>query len=251
MMRWVALAFLMGCEYTTVLNETVYVEGDGGMTDALGKKNGWQQNGLITRARPDQGISLQAEFEDDPGYYTLQFGVNPPGGSIDAVAEIEWSVEGSTISRFISVGVGTTISGPGQAVRARLFDRSTSPVFFTYPGSIQLTRGTRPNVNQPPTLIQFPEAKLIPAFSGISIDIPRKVGVISVEVTAYPQIFPAAPVTPNLVITFFNGSGVNKVYLIGEPGNFVPVPPNSTKMIIDNADPLLDLYVQVTWGIDG
>lgn len=230
--------------------------------DAAGKpkpKDGWQQTAdLITGDTVKTG-SMQADFPH-AGYYTVQMGIQPPDQTLtptawDCVADVFWTVEGSTLQRTVSVGNGVSISGPGQAVKVIVRDRS-DPTISTfgipYKVFIQVTPGTRPSEERPPTLLAFTKLQVVPPLTALAVNVPPNAGVISVEVSLGRS--PAAanpPPQQDLFTQQSAGLAPIKQYDPARIHGFVPLAPNVTRVNYFNNDAALNQTVQITWGIDG
>lgn len=225
-----------------------------------GKKTGWQQSGVLTTGRPDKRVSMQADFQPEAGYYTIQFGVDAPEATVpsyDAIAEITWSVEGATIRRVVSVANGVTVSGPGQAVRVVVYDQSLNASIFGYNDytvTIAVSPGTRPSAGRPPILQArwtsgLPSVAPIAIAGSATLDIPQDSGVGSVELllSAVAGIFPIIA----RVQHFVPGGTIQKLYMITEETDgFIAIAPGSTQVTVYN-ESVSAIYCTATWGIDG
>lgn len=99
---------------------------------------------------PDKQVALQQVF-DKAGAYTVQFDVQPPTPAPTrqprCTARIDWSVAGNTITRFVDVANGVSISGIAEGVVVTVVD--TTPfrnlsAAFDYTVKISVAPGTRP-----------------------------------------------------------------------------------------------------------
>lgn len=259
MMRGTILALLLtACSSETPIQVSTHVSvSEDDMGAIVEKKTGWQQSGTLTTGDVNKKVTMQADFAE-PGYYTIQFGVIPPvdavtpanSGVFRAVAEIQWSVEGSTVTRRVTIGNGSSISGTGQAAKVTIFDNSAA---FGFNGNdyivwCQCAKGSRPSENQPPVLA----GDLVQVNGGASssIAIPQNAGVISVEVMATPVAVTGFPVS-NLVCSLRNPVGtILKTFIPGQVG-FVAVPPGATELLIENLSAADNYRLTPTWGIDG
>lgn len=223
------------------------------------KKKGWQQAGPLATNDTTKFVTLQANFEDEPGNYTVQFGIvkgpNPAGttgGAFACKADIYWSVEGQTVKRTVSVGNGVSVSGIGQGVKIRIYDASNAvfgPGNYEYIVSAQVVKGTRPNVGKPPTI--WTPVTTIAAGGGIAYQIPADAGVISANIeigVVAPGVY---PVSADVFI-----QGPTGVYLSQFDPNvvgpaFVPIPPGASQVFIQNNSAADSYRVQVNFGIDG
>ncbi len=221
---------------------------------ALQDKKGWSVSGpLISGAGPSgNGISLQANFENEPGNYTVQFGLTQPvvqsGEIIRAVAEIVWSVEGNDVRRLVNAVNGMSVSGTAQGVKVRLFDNSVTVAPITYQVSAQVVKGTRPSVAHPPFLYGD-RFILISGGPSVVVPIPQNAGVTAVYVGATPT---TAVNVPNGQLQVAHESAAATVLQEYEPRDFqwVPIGAGADRILIRNnsAEPISFTPV---WGIDG
>lgn len=225
-------------------------------------KNGWQGSEVLTTGNVDRFLQFQANFEK-PGAYTVQFAVTPPDfqtnfaapgfGIYTAIAEISWRVEGGDVRRVVSVANGVSVSGVGQGVKVAIRDTTTfgaPPRDYTV--FAQVAPGTRPSVQQPPTLLGFPTFQTINAGGGTAtINIPANAGVISSEVSIGPVAIAGFPVIGVLVIQKNGGGQILKEYDPTVESGFVPVAPGCTQIDIVNQNAANNYRIQVTFGIDG
>lgn len=230
---------------------------------ALIGKEGWQQSGNIRVRNSSDRVTLQANFKK-AGYYTVQFSITPnfsplaEGIDVAAIAEITWSVEGQTIRREVAVYSGATISGPGQGIKVVVRDNSPTAVFpaLDYTVSIQVTPGTRANIQQPPILPGTNTGVvLVGPGASASIDIPQGAGIVSVM---NPVAIPPGPVaipltTFTALIRIFSNAVILASYHPLQTLGFVPIPPGAITVTLANLslDPLLFLEWQPLFGVDG
>ena len=111
-------------------------------------KTGWGQSGNLTTGGKTQRVTMQADFNKGVGAFdfTAQFNITPLSGDAVANAEalVSWRVEGQAVSRRLTIGAGSTITGVGQAVRIEMYD-ATPPQFTKMqrvPGTAALTPGS-------------------------------------------------------------------------------------------------------------
>jgi hypothetical protein len=232
-----------------------------GVAAAQGKK-GWQQAGELVTGQRDQVVTMQANFPE-PDTYTCQFSIvtpppvlaTPPGfPQFDAQAEVRWSVEGQSVSRLISIGNGTSITGVGQAVRVRMVDvlSSTLSAFFNHPYvvSVQCSRGQRPAQEKPPTLkgLAAGITTIVPGAS-LVIPIPPQAGVISAYL--FVDAFPTA--NRPIQVRAVQRTGVVSIGfwdpLVTQ--GWIPILPNASLIEVFNDAAVGDVVVSLTWGIDG
>jgi hypothetical protein len=234
-------------------------------------KGGWSQSGTLTTgennaAQPGafvNAVSLQADFPDCD-VYSVQINTKPPSvplGTLPLIflcgAKIEWAVEGNTITRVVTFLRGITISGVGQAVKVTAFD-GTPPALITTPTkydvSITVSKGLRPDVTHPPTV--WDETVSV-AGGGVLVISPIDTtqtgfGEISVEVVGAKTV--AADPAPNLVVQCFAGGVAGTLLKAWNPDTrpgFVPLPPMTDTIQVQNFNGAGHTQVTVTLGIDG
>lgn len=208
-------------------------------------KKAWQQSGGLTGGNTDKSVSLQADFTQAPGYYTVQFALSnyPAGEAPKATAEIVWAVEGASVRRKISIGQGTSISGTGQAVKVIVKDADSDP--FDYVVQIAVTPGSRPATGQPPMLVYDGYQTAAPN-AQVTFPIEDNVGAISAEVTIAPtNTLGVLPATAFVIIG-------DKSYVVSTDNmpQFTAIPPGSTDVRVINIGPEA-ITVNVSFGIDG
>ena len=232
------------------------------------KKRGWSSTAMLYQGGLNaqgvgqtNGLVLAADFSPHAVEFMIQFQVTGLGTGANAasqiparpIATVSWMVENGTITRRFDVNNGMTFTGVGQSVNVRVDDMSDPKADFNknydganYSVTCTVVPGTRPAQNQPPTL--WEGLHHILKASGVTVEIPKDAGVISVEVTGY-SINPPL----NVQVSYVSGGVTLKTWdLVAFPG-FIPVPPYATELTITNQDTgeghAADISVQ--WGIDG
>lgn len=231
----------------------------GSSVPITGKKRGWQQSGTLITGDATKFVTLQANFEDEPGDYTVEFGVpSPPDaagstlGYYNCKADIFWSVEGQTVKRTVTVGNGVSVSGTGQGVKVRMYDASGTifgPGGDSYVVSAQVAKGTRPNVGKPPT-IWNPIFTVLAGGVGV-LAVPQDAGVISVNVQVGALSAAGIPPISNVLIKSLSGVILTQFDPNAVGAAFVPVPPGAAQVEFDNFSAADNYRVQVNFGIDG
>jgi hypothetical protein len=234
-----------------------------GRTDKAPFPGTGQSRSLQTQS--GQTVALcQETMMQEGGVYTCTFDVIPPTDEdgdmlpFAATAQIRWNENGNSIQRIISIVQGTSISLPGRVVDIRVTDVTpellpisgdpTPGAGSKYTVSVVIDRGMRPSKSYPPTL--YSGIATFPPATAVTIPIPLKSGVDSLEVTAVEDVaFPT--VKPNIVVSFQNGTGIFKQYDPSVTPGFVPIPPGATDVVITNADPTNATNITLTWGVDG
>jgi len=295
MIRWMTTLIMtlayFGCTSNTYETITAPQAQDGGtvsydLSDLPGqganKKIGWSASGKLKTGDRTKQVTLQADFPI-AGSYTLEFGFNAnplSNVAIKCEAQITWTVEGNFVTRRVSVGDGTTVTGVGQAVRVVLTDTSlqlasqsipiiplgTQPNGVEYDVSVQVAPGTRGSNANPPVWLPntgfLPDGSFVQGSVGISVNgaparisVPSDVGATSVKVVYNPTTLavPKAHTDPGLVIFFRqNGSSIALYSLVGETG-FVPLIPGTDQISISCLDLTPDAWYQfiAIFGVDG
>ncbi len=226
--------------------------------------NGWSRKGLlVTRNRTDS-LSLQADL-DFPETHCVQFfaeNVQLPGLPPRSVAEaiIIWSVGGNNLQRRVSIGNGTSVYGTGQQVNVTLKDATRlsggAATPLQYKVSVQVAKGVRPAMQQPPILIPSEDdgtwtqgrVNVAGAASSPDITIPKDAGVISVFATA---VSPAGTAVPDgSVLLEQRTSEIQRESGISTSGLWLPLSPNAELLRITNTN-AFEVQVGILYGIDG
>lgn len=245
-----------------------------------GQPKGWGVGRNLITGDTNTTVSMQANFE--PGDYTIQFDliidpavlkrVGDAGLILSATALITWSVNGIIVTRVVNVGNGVSVSGNATGVSVVMSDTSFptngAPEGFgeAYRVSATVTRGTRPDVQQPPILIS-------PNVDG-TLGTVGSTAILLVSPTASNPagvvLVPANAGAISALITVAGGTGplldqsfiVSQV--IGDPfGSFTelakydprsfswcPLAPGTSALVLTNGNDF-PLFVQVFWGIEG
>lgn len=210
-------------------------------------------------APASQQPSLQKD-NLEPGEYTIQFQAFPPADGLGfaAYAIINWKIAGQQITRKVSVANGISISGIAEAVDVTLFDVSQvltvhyPPTALPYKIGVSLSKGTRPNIQQPASLVTNLSAIPVAAGAPVFFTVPDNAGVVSALVlgAGVSNINPVLP--PDIVVSQVNSLGaVLNVWNPAQQGQWIPLSPGTTLLKIDNQNALQAAFVNVIWGIDG
>jgi len=233
----------------------------------------WSQSGNLVTFSPNNAVTMQKQF-GEPGNYTVQFGLgSPPGpaGSVAAVrrpkAVVQWSIEGNTVTRELTVLNGTSISGQASAVSVRLFDDLVTGMVGTaggqYVGSIQVSKGLRAGIQSPvftPRAYQTVPGGVfvttngsIGVAAGVSVNVPIPEGAISVQVTASCDFSPPPVLTQaDVQAVFVNEVGAPVSLWFPVPPDIVAVPSQATFLQLRHfAAPAILVDFGVVFGIDG
>lgn len=125
-------------------------------------RSAYSMSTVLTVGNINEKLVLQCEL-DEGTMYTIQFTVKTPdsiidlsgsGSSFQVLAILEWSVEGNTMRRIISVANGTSVTGAGKNVTIRVFDFSLLNVATTvqYLVSVNVAKTVRPSSQVQPLL---------------------------------------------------------------------------------------------------
>jgi hypothetical protein len=217
--------------------------------------SGWSQSGTLTTGNAESKFSCQGGDKADAQAYTVQVGVQPQkqGMVFLCTAVVEFSVEGNTVRRAISVGNGISITGVGQAVKVTVQDNGPTsfiPSGNDYVVTINISRGTRAGTVQPPFV--YIDTELVGASSHLENSIPSGFGITSVNVGVSKNA--AADPAPDVQVEFFAG-GIGGTLLgtydpIREPGWF-PVPPSADTISFVNFGAAASVHRTLFFGIDG
>lgn len=261
------LVTLLGCQ------EPFLGDGEDEMTFKA-----WSASGALVSRVPNDNITLQSNFVENPEGYTVQFsitnieavaGAGLPIGNYAPTAEIVWSVEGNSVRRLVSVVNGTTVSGVGQGCRVKVYDEtplSDATPQTTYIVGIQIAPGVRAATQVQPTYVppivdslgstRIGALVVQPGVGGLTpVDVPVNAGVTCVFITA--SKFTGTPIVltdADVHVYHTSVSGVtNKAY---NPMNYgwVPVAPETDHITFADflaVAPGNDVIFSVTFGIDG
>lgn len=255
---FVLVALLVGCLETREGDIAMYDNSELGVGLQNPQKavDGWQQSGTLTTGNDQKSVSMQANFPES-GYYTVQFAVVPPVGiagglnSFEAIAVIDWRVEGASVRRKVSVGNGVSISAPAQGVGVTVNDDTvTATAGNDYTVQIQVARGSRPNPGYPVTFVDNFLESLGPGASFV-YDVPQNAGVTSVQIAAGLTTL-QVPGVQGVVIEIKNSIGtLLKFYDLATYPDFVPLPPSAATVTVTSLLAAGTYGIQATWGIDG
>jgi hypothetical protein len=215
-------------------------------------------------------LSMQAKF----GYlstYTVQISapsIVVPGQDVRSLAEaqITWTVEGNRVRRRVTVGNGVSVTGTAESVevivRDVTLDGAAFPAGFdpSYVVSAQVTRGTRPAQQQPPTLIPDPPdatwvqgAVAVPALNASTgLVVPSDTGAIALNAVIVSDA-PAGAVLPQGSVTIMEleGGVVRREYDPREYGAWVPLLPSASSVVVRNYNAGTSIRASLLFGIDG
>jgi len=199
----------------------------------------------------------------DPGEYTIQFSAEAPsdGFGYFANAIVNWKVNGQQNRRAISVLTGgASISGVAESVDVQIQDfsgyaineesaasRATPQLYKVF---ATLSRGTRPNVQQP-AILQTSVQNTAPVNSSSDpILIPQDAGVVGMYVTIAPSAATGFSPYDYLVSATSVGMGLQSYFPLVQNG-WIPMAPGATVVQIINRNITVPADFTILWGIDG
>jgi hypothetical protein len=230
-------------------------------------KQGWSNSGGLITADPMTKVTCQANFEENPTNYTIQFGIQKaaPDQIIQPQAEVIWSVEGNSVRRLVNVVNGLSIMGTGQAVKISMWDNlRDGQGGFTpdepYIGSVQVSPGSRASLDHPPTLI--PDSFIVTGDDE---------AIYNGAVTLFPGGSVAFPITDNAGVVsvmpwfsgnsdvldgdvYFNIGNNTDAYFEFNPARapiWVPVTAACSRIFMRNDSASETITVGIVFGIDG
>jgi hypothetical protein len=237
---------------------------------------GWSKTANLRSFNAGQKDSLQADFDDagGAGTFTVQFDIfnfDPDIGPINPIAVLDWSVEGNSVRRVISVSSGTSITGVGSAVKVTVYDDNPNiplavPPSMPQPYQIGITiaPGVRATTPNPPHFIPWITSApgvyllgvhLLGAASFVDVDVPQGYGVNSVEVIFY-SLTPGSmgdPPSADIAIVQFDSTGVVGLrrYTPYQRPGWVTLIPQCKKIRIINLGALASVQTSIAFGVDG
>lgn len=234
------------------------------MPDLTKEGKGWSGSGKLITG-DDKTFQVQAVFPKASDF-TVQFNMKQPtrdaNTAVVCEALINWVVAGVPVSRRVTVGNGTTISGVASSINVTVEDNSIdlggggiTPNEYTV--DVTFAPGSRPSVNQPATLNHLDTATgiiTVTPTNFTAIDIPQDAGVISVFVTVADISGSPAPIVGQSAQVSVDMSGI--IIKAWDPltnTGWVPIPAGATSLNVANNSAVVgqDMGFCVTWGIDG
>jgi hypothetical protein len=225
-----------------------------------GRLGGWSASAVInpsaTAVPSPQGQSsftLQCQL-DPPGVYTVQFEVGPSQGVSEGaanipVATIDFSTNGNSVRRKVSVINGMSISAPSEFIKLKVFDESTDVNALPYLASVSVTPGTRGG-DVPPTLQNEAPQDATKNGGTATFAIPQDAGAVTVRVLVWATTLVA--LNQDLVQVYFLDSAGNPLSAYQNPtlSGFVHIPPEAAQVQAVNGT-AIDATVRIIFGIDG
>lgn len=249
------------------------------LTPSSAPRTGWSQSGKLHSGSKTDQVTLQVVFPY-AGDFTVEFNATgTPANANQPVypeALINWVVNGNIVTRRVTIGDGTSVTGVGESVRVIMTDNTPQligPDGVSYGVSCQVSMGTRGGSKQPPfwTPQFIDDANLQPtqiatadgdstgggtylvrSHHSINVSIPQDAGAIMLFATGWDettQTLAAGEVT----IQMFNSTGGGFTTKIYDPfvfNDWVPIVPGTDTINIGNAS-AHNVIVSLAVGIDG
>lgn len=196
----------------------------------------------------------------EPGEYSIAFTILPPDNTAHeqacaAIAYVRWKLDGQQFQRIVSITSGTVLSSRADAVDVAIQDVSGlmgvgQTVGRDYKVTAALTRGLRPNIQQPPIYVPQPATTLTIVAPGndLRVPVPKDAGVISFYVMV------EAP-DPTKILVSQESTGSLATFPefrpLVVPGGWVPLFPGADVIDILNQDVANPANALVFFGIEG
>jgi hypothetical protein len=198
------------------------------------------------------------------GVWTVQFAVSSSSDDLvpNAVAKVQWNVDGNPIVRMMSLLDGVSITGVSDSVSVDVFDETTylyeTPNGFDYTVSALIAPGPRAGANNPPTYFppnpdvnSYPGRFSLPFGTTESIPIPKDAGLTSVNVTVSVYGDPEILTEADVAVRFRSFAGVLLKQWDPRFVDWVPIPPASHTLELVNNHASAMLIFGVSLGVDG
>lgn len=219
-----------------------------------GSSGGWSQTVTMVAGRSDTSNAFQFS-KSCADTWTLQFSLDDivVSNVVDCVAIVNFILEGNTLSRTISLGQGTSISGRGQGGTVTLRDNSDSAPLGSYRVTISGSSGCRADTGNPPVYDNSDSVgSLAASASSALIPVPPNAGVTSVRVMVTSSS--NAPLVSNVNVIGLGFDETTPV-IIWSPQvdkGFIPVPAGVQFIEINNTGAAsVAIFYSLLWGIDG
>lgn len=226
-----------------------------------GAKEAWSASGVMTTKNTSKTVSLQAVFRK-PGTYTVSFSLNPlsdvivKAAALRAEADIEWSVEGNTVTRRVSITNGLSVQGNGEGIRVIVRDVSVdlgppSPN-VDYAIVIDVVHGERGGFDTPPFLLVQPGAAFLAgAGANVVVPVPQDAGAKTMMVLVARNTADATPILDQDVkVIQSDASGITVATYDPRSVQWAPIGPGVATITVWNASANA-IYATVIFGIDG
>ena len=218
-----------------------------------------------------------------------QVAITPPAGpaaltprAIDCVALISWVVQGNRVNRIVSVNNGVSISAPAEAVNIVVLDNTYninsaggaptgSAPGYQYIVTVTVTTGIRASILPPTLTMNFPPLSQVtttlptttiyqpflkfPVTHGggtATIPVPPNAGISGFYISAYDTTNQQTPPILNVIQEDTSGGNLAQTFLgPPDPGQLIPLYPDTTQLLFKNSAASDDLFVTVLWALDG
>ena len=223
--------------------------------------------GVIQESPTNNEVSLQCDL--DGGMNTIQFGMIPKSNPVIfgqvsvAKATILWTVDGNTTQRVVTVGTGVSVSGSAQKVQVVMRDATrVGPGYVAgfdrlYDVSVQVSKGTRPDIQSPPTLIpdsfsSWAEGTVLvnAAASAPTLTVPSNSGVVAFQCVISEANGAPIPAGSFTVRELANGV-LRREYDPRDYDAWVSIPPSVDQIQLHNYNAGIQVRASVLYGIDG
>ena len=231
-----------------------------------GRLRAWAQSAIInpdgTNVPVPQGqssFSLQCKL-DAPSVFTVEFEIGP---SLDPAiplpinkptAEIEWTVNGNTVRRVVSVVNGTSISGTAEFVKVKFFESESGASTAPYAATAMVSPGVRAAVVQPTNQSTDSVALDAAGMAGpgeVFIDVPQDKGIVTFRVFAWDEAETGAlDMTKILVLQQTSANNTISGFQDPNEAKFVHLNPSVTVIKVVNLGSV-GARVFIVWGVDG
>jgi hypothetical protein len=193
----------------------------------------------------------------DPGEYTIQLSPQAPGDGegFAAYAFINWKIGGQLQPRIISVFQGASISGVCEAVDVQILDVSggnNGVRAAPYKVVATLSRGTRPEIEQPPILVTSAPVTVGASQNSPNQLVPAGAGAVSLYATAFGIGSSPAMNNEDAVVNEIGALGaILGRYYPNISIGFNPVMPGTTLVTFSNLNGSNNIAFTFAWGIEG
>jgi len=266
-MKWLGLLLCLALSPACTLEIEMPKNNEGLTQEApAGALHAWAQSAVINPEGANVAIkngqssfSLQCRLET-PSVFTVEFEIGP---SLDPdiplpinkpTAEIEWTVNGNTVRRVISVVNGTSISGTAEFVKVKFFELETGTSTAPYAATAMVSPGTRAGrvqpTNQSTDAVDL-DAAGIGGPGEVFIDVPQDKGIITFRVFAWDAAETGAlDMTKILVAQQTSANNTISAFQDPNEAKFVHLNPSVTVIKVINLGAVA-ARVYIVWGVDG
>lgn len=241
----------------------MYTSDEGVSPDEPGESTGaggWSVTDSLFSGDTTRVVSLQADFKK-VGPFTIRFSMRPlvdisaaTVATLQAVAAIDFCVQGGTTRRLISITDGTSISGVAETVNVRCSDISKAEggaidIGKEYEISVLVGPGTRAASGTPPVLQQENIVFVVLAGANLNVPVPPGAGIKSLLVTVASIDGSVIPDNKARVTQTTPHATAIAMY---DPRSYdwCPLASGARTVNLANLSAVSQLYA-IFWGIDG